>query len=57
MKSSSEDRESQENIAGTTDLMRRKAGNTAGVTKVSERTGRVSTTERNRSVPSKDKRR
>lgn len=52
----SEDRESQESIAKNTDLMRRKAGNTAGSTQVSERTGRVSTTERNPSVPKGGKR-
>ena len=52
---SSEDKESQKKISETADLMRRKAGNTAGDTKVSERTGRVSTTSRNPSIPSKDK--
>ena len=52
---SSEDKESQESIARNADLMRKKAGNTAGVTEVSPKTGRVSTTSRNPSVPSKDR--
>ncbi len=52
---SSNSKESQESISKNSDLMRREAKNTAGVTKVSERTGRVSTTERNNSIPIRDK--
>lgn len=52
---SSESKESQKKISETVSLMRKEAKNEAGTTKVSSRTGRVTTTERNPSVPSKDK--
>ncbi len=52
---SAEDRESQENIAKNSDLMRRKAKLEEGTTKVSEKTGRVTVISRNPSIPARDK--